>query len=223
MRLYYFTSSHWALDNVTKRRIKVSRIDSLNDPFELLAPALKRPEDRAKFRELKTELSRSVGLICFSASWRNPVQWSHYGDHHRGCCLGFDVPEQLTKRVTYLSKRPRVDSLQRFAESEKLDEAFMENALSAKFAHWRYEKEYRVFAQLEGSLRDGDNYFQRLNDEGSTLRLSEVIVGPLSVVTRSQVATALGDLAGSVRAKKARLAFQTFTVCTQGKEEMWAD
>ncbi|MDO8888646.1 MAG: DUF2971 domain-containing protein [Hydrogenophaga sp.] len=223
MRLYYFTSSHWALDNVARRRIKVSQIEALNDPFELLSPALKQPEDRAKFRELKSDLSRTVGLICFSASWRNPVQWSHYGDHHRGCCLGFDVPEQLAKRVTYLSKRLRVDSLMRFAEAGKLDEAFMENALSAKFAHWRYEKEYRVFAQMEGCLRDGDHYFQRLNDKGITLRLSEFIVGPLSLVTRSQVATALGDLVGSVRATKARLAFQTFNVCKQRKEALWAD
>ncbi len=26
-------------------------------------------------------------------AWSNPVIWAHYGDKHRGLCLGFEVPE----------------------------------------------------------------------------------------------------------------------------------
>jgi hypothetical protein len=35
MRLYHFLSATNALDDLTRRRIKLSQIDDLNDPFEL--------------------------------------------------------------------------------------------------------------------------------------------------------------------------------------------
>ena len=35
MRLYHFLSAENALDDLTNRRIKLSQIDDLNNPFEL--------------------------------------------------------------------------------------------------------------------------------------------------------------------------------------------
>ena len=45
-----------------------------------------------------------MGLVWFSANWNNPVQWSHYADHHRDLCLGFKVTAQAHK-VAYVSER----------------------------------------------------------------------------------------------------------------------
>lgn len=36
MRLYYFTPAEFALENIFHKRLKISLIHSLNDPFELL-------------------------------------------------------------------------------------------------------------------------------------------------------------------------------------------
>jgi hypothetical protein len=35
MRVYHFLPANFALDDIEKRRIKISEIDQLNDPFEL--------------------------------------------------------------------------------------------------------------------------------------------------------------------------------------------
>jgi hypothetical protein len=35
MRVYHFLFTDWALDDIAKRRIRISEIDQLNDPFEL--------------------------------------------------------------------------------------------------------------------------------------------------------------------------------------------
>ena len=45
------------------------------------------------------------GVLCFSRGWHNPLLWSHYGDKHRGVCLGFDVPNAHIVHVSYNSSR----------------------------------------------------------------------------------------------------------------------
>lgn len=37
MKIYHYLSSEFALKNLENRRIKISRLDELNDPFELVA------------------------------------------------------------------------------------------------------------------------------------------------------------------------------------------
>ena len=39
MRTYHFLSGDHALDDISKRRLKLSEIDKLNDPFELWCTA----------------------------------------------------------------------------------------------------------------------------------------------------------------------------------------
>ena len=46
MRLYYFTGQKYGLDAIRNRRLKVARIDELNDPFELMAPVFETREER---------------------------------------------------------------------------------------------------------------------------------------------------------------------------------
>jgi len=42
-RVYHFLSAHWALDDVHRKRVKISQFDELNDPFELFGARL--PDD----------------------------------------------------------------------------------------------------------------------------------------------------------------------------------
>ena len=44
MRVYYLTSAEYAISNLALKRIKVSRYQDLNDPFELLAADLRSEE-----------------------------------------------------------------------------------------------------------------------------------------------------------------------------------
>lgn len=93
MRLYYFTSSRFGLEAIRDKRIKVSRISSLNDPFELLAYDLRNRKQRAWLKREKKRFDADYGLICMSNNWTHPLMWGHYADRHKGICLGFDVSE----------------------------------------------------------------------------------------------------------------------------------
>jgi hypothetical protein len=94
------------LEAIRRRRLKVARISELNDPFEFLQVASRNPRRRARYQYVKRALSEYMGLICFSENWRNPVQWSHYAEGHRGICLGFDVaPSAEMRKVRYVESR----------------------------------------------------------------------------------------------------------------------
>ena len=71
MRVYYLTSAQYAISNIAFRRIKVSRFNDLNDPFELLAVNTENLNHRKAFRKTKKQLNEKDGLICFSESWDN--------------------------------------------------------------------------------------------------------------------------------------------------------
>lgn len=33
------------------------------------------------------------GILCLGTDYANPLLWSHYGDQHKGLCIGYSVPE----------------------------------------------------------------------------------------------------------------------------------
>jgi hypothetical protein len=217
VRIYHFVNEVFGLDDLHKRRLKIATIDDLNDPFELFAVHFGNPAVRRAFRKMKEKLSRERGLLCFSRDWRNPVQWSHYAHGHRGLCFGFDVPDETVGPVNYSKKRiaAKIDQL---AAPRLFNEATAISLLFTKFSHWIYEDEVRAFVTLEDRDAESGLYFADFSDE---LTLREVIVGAASTITRAQIRDGLGELASSVSAWKARLAFQSFSVVRQKNQRLW--
>ncbi len=74
--------------------------------------------------------------------------WSHYGDKHRGICLGFDVPDEMLEPIDYVESMELVD-LNLIKSINQLDENFMKKIIFQKFKDWRYEEEYRGWAGLD--------------------------------------------------------------------------
>lgn len=216
MRLYHFVPAQHGIENIERRRLKIATLDRLNDPFELLAVAPRSAEHRAAFRRTKAQMAKQAGLLCFSRKWSNPVQWSHYAQNHTGLCLGFDVADELARPVDYRTKRVAFDPA--ILDDEDQGRAFLEELSCIKFSHWRYENEVRVFVGLDSNDREGELYFVGFSPQ---LALREVIVGASSEVTRAELAHALGDLAGEVQIRNARLAFKTFRVVTQQSAKLW--
>src|SRR5579863_5149275 len=200
MRVYHFIDEKYGLRNIRERHLKIATIDKLNDPFEFLGVASKDARVRKRYAQLKADLSKFMGVVCFSANWKNPVQWSHYANRHQGLCLGFDVTDKLHK-VTYVKRRLRPNV--RAMNSESTAKAHVQKMITTKFSHWHYENEYRVFAELKDRDEAG-LYFVNFRD---TIKLREVIVGHRSPVTRAELAEAVGDLQ-EVRFFKSRLAFR---------------
>lgn len=210
MKLYHFRDEKYGLKSIKEKRLKISRIMQLNDPFEFLGVNLKDPDLRDAMNKTKRQLSENHGIICFSKNWDNPVQWSHYADHHKGVCLVFEVDPSLVSKVEYSNHRIK-------AESE-IDHAFMKKILTTKFSHWAYEQEYRAFLRLDHESEEGGLYFKEFDDH---LNLTGVIVGHSSKVKRVDVFDALGDLGGKVKVFKARAAFTTFQVVRNKNENLW--
>src|SRR5882757_7920951 len=106
VRAYHFVADNYALDNLRHRRLKIARIDELNDPFELWSIAQSNPQVRRALQNTKNNLAERFGMLCLSLSWNNPLLWSHYANRHRGVALGFDISEEKLKKVCYVEKRP---------------------------------------------------------------------------------------------------------------------
>ena len=75
--------------------------------------------------------------------------WSHYGDSHRGFCLGFEYHEtnvlgQYADRVTYVEKMPKpcISSFAMDAGGEVIHQIAY-----TKSQEWAYEQEWRVLKQ----------------------------------------------------------------------------
>jgi Protein of unknown function (DUF2971) len=219
-RVYHYLEAKWALEDIEKRRIRISRLNDLNDPFELLALELSSKSFRKKFIETKDELGQSTGLVCLSDSWQNPVMWSHYGDKHRGICLGFDVCSSLLIPITYELERLKIRERDFSDHNTSKQESAMRKCLSTKFKHWEYERERRLFSELDADCEEDGNYFFCFNSE---VVLREIIVGPNSAITRKEIGDAIGNdkYKKTPKTFKSRLAFRSFKVVRQQDQSLW--
>jgi len=197
MRVYHFLSSKYGLKDLREKRLKISEIMSLNDPFEFLGVDLSNKKKRLKMKELKQIFSKSIGIICFSDNWNSPVQWAHYADNHQGICLGFDISDNRLSKVKYVDERLTLPI--------DMTEIEMREFLSTKFSHWSYENEYRIFSKLEAS--ENRLYYENFSKE---IILKQVIIGVKSKITKNNIKDVFGD--GEIEIFKVRSAFKSFSM-----------
>ena len=109
MRLYHFISKKYGLESLSLKRLKIAQIAQLNDPFEFLGIELSNPEHRDLFNQIKQDLSKDIGILCFCENYHYPVLWAHYAEKHKGLCLGFDVRIEACSKIRYSETRLSVD------------------------------------------------------------------------------------------------------------------
>lgn len=208
MRLYYMTSERWGCSDLTHRHLKLSRFDDLNDPFELLSAHLGERAARRFYSRLQRAVADRFGVICFSDNWRSPVMWAHYGDKHKGLCLGFDIREAA--EVKYKPERLKHE-LDQTQSGVRVSAELIKVAMTTKFDEWSYEREWRVFKELTSPHADG-NFYQGFGD---FIQLREVIIGARCQLTTMDVERLVGKVEHPVTVIKARPAFQRFEVTRQ--------
>ena len=106
------------------------------------------------------------GIFCLAGRATCPLMWSHYGDQHRGICIGYSVPARTTvhkveyggDRLVEASKVAAMLGGNDVARSQ-VDEA----VLLRKATAWGYEREWRMI---------GPHGLQH-----SSLELEEVVFG----------------------------------------------
>lgn len=112
------------------------------------------PQDEAHrnilTQHIRTELMAQYGNGVFSLARRCicPLMWSHYGDEHKGLCIGYSIPDQVKEglhKVNYGGARLIATS--RIAAMLRGDKNARQEVNAAVFlkkaADWRYEKEWR--------------------------------------------------------------------------------
>ena len=90
------------------------------------------------------------GVCCFSAAVDNPLLWSHYGDQHRGLCIGYGLnrtPKPQLRKVVYGGSRTVATSLiakALLANDSEAQELLDGDVLLRKAPPWQYEREWRL-------------------------------------------------------------------------------
>lgn len=119
-------------------------------------------------QEIEQELRRYYerGVCCFSTTYSSPLLWSHYGDQHRGLCMGYTtnrVPEPVFHKVIYGGSRSIKTSVlvQAFSKGEQAAKAELDrDVLLRKARGWGYEREWRLIG--EQGLQDSPLLLQEV-------------------------------------------------------------
>jgi hypothetical protein len=205
MRAYKFLNQQYGFKSLCERRLRRTKINELNDPFELRPYAITCEAERSAFAAVRKYLAGNYGLLCFSADWDDPVIWSHYSDKCKGICLGFDIPaekqEAKTRRVGYIDDPlPFPTDFLDLAEQPRL--LIVEKMLSTKYSNWRYEHEIRTFTDLK------EEFFNFC----TMLSLVEVVIGPACTIPKNEIESVLGRLAGGVEVIETKAADDAFQI-----------
>lgn len=106
-------------------------------------------------RSIEDELIRQYdrGIVSFAKHSTCPLMWSHYGDQHRGVCIGYSIPDRIADsifKVQYRGgRRVPAGKLAAMLEgSEKARREVDEAVLLRKARSWNYEKEWRLIGTL---------------------------------------------------------------------------
>jgi hypothetical protein len=211
MRLYHYLESKWALDDIRRRRIKLSKIDDMNDPFELKCVFSRHNLTQTAIEQTGAELAESFSALCFSRDWDSILMWSHYGDRHKGICLGFDVREEIARPVDYVPEPILVGNLvvERGGDVsvEQLRKT-VESLLGTKYDGWFYEKEIRVHTERAEIDEETGQYFA---DFSERVELKEVIAGARFPLSKKPIVDAL-EAYSDVEIYKARVSTERFEI-----------
>jgi Protein of unknown function (DUF2971) len=216
LKLYYLTSEKWAKVILKERKLKLSTIPELNDPFELLGASIGEPAARKVFKYVQRRISDTFGLVCMSSTWQSPVMWAHYGDKHTGVCLGFELVSISARPVTY--EPTRLQKL--LGDNPKLGDVthdVLNTLLTTKSAEWSYEREHRFIVRFANAVQAPDGkHFLPFNNELITLK--EVLLGDRCEWNLAEAARAVGKVQHQVALKRVRPSFQEFKMVQQRRE-----
>jgi hypothetical protein len=169
---YHYLASKFAICDLRKERIRVSTLETLNDPFEMMPYRRYEFEKRKSYIKVFREVKRKWGLLCFSPSWEEQLLWAHYADGHKGIALGFEILKDVILKLTYTPNQIRTQ-FDLTANPEENEKKFLSLA-KVKYKEWLYEKEHRILVKLENCVLDDSLYFLPFGDR---LKLKVIVLG----------------------------------------------
>lgn len=183
MIVYHFLAAEFGLRALRDRRLKIARLNELNDPFEFFAADCTDSNTQIKLEEFKNEVNEQYGIVCFSERYDDPVLWSHYADHHRGVALVFEIPDDTAIRISYQPERFTLD-VDAAIQRGSFQGFELNQLISTKFSSWNYEKEIRMMCRLSDHFCQIDSKGKKVYFE--SLRLEPYGVGFMELILWSR-------------------------------------
>ena len=124
-------------------------------------------EFQKEFEKIEySEMDQHYGILSLSARWNSILMWSHYGDFHKGFCVGFNEEKMRLSNlfgkggpVEYSIEYPEINPL----EPEDLMLKLFKQTHS-KSKEWEYEQEYRL-TNLYSNLPKNDERIVKIPSE----------------------------------------------------------
>ena len=217
-RVYKFTSAQYGISSLEKKRLKLSTISDLNDPFDLCPLDTSDQEVSKAMDALTSQFWKTKAILCFSRNWHNLLLWSHYGASHTGVCLGFDILERKRgpNYDTDVIYQPNLLQIRRRGD---LSFDLANRLLRTKHESWSYEQEVRMFVNLNDPP-DGKGL--HWIEFGPLLVLKEVIVGAQCHPTMSkEVVEAVKPYGNAVECRWAGMRQDAFLLVKQEHPPLW--
>ncbi|EON79024.1 hypothetical protein ADIS_0441 [Lunatimonas lonarensis] len=129
----------WSDTEIEEYCYEAMKKDLLNDPKHL---------EEQRLENIR-KIDATFGILSLTPKYLNYLMWSHYGNSHRGFCIGFDSQDLFNEiggtigPVVYQRQIPKMDIFGGPLE-------FYIKQLSTKSEIWQYEDEYRI-VKADGS------------------------------------------------------------------------
>ena len=90
------------------------------------------------------------GILCLTVKEDNSLMWSHYGDQHKGICIGYSHSGTSIKSVNYCSERTiRASLIKEFVDgNNNLLDTIIDAIFFRKSIDWQYEQECRTYGKF---------------------------------------------------------------------------
>lgn len=138
---------NYSLKNLKAGKVSFAHISCFNDPCEIALLPDEIPFDTTN-SDMKYLYELFIRVFCFSTTFQNPLMWGHYGNSHKGFCVGYDLNDILNipeykenlrfKEITYTDIIPSLSN-------EEIDRG---EALYYKSSDWEKENEFRATIRL---------------------------------------------------------------------------
>jgi len=156
-------------------------IESINYAFEMAKTDSSEPMSDEKRNLLDTlsgcaqkmeEAIKIAGVFSLSETCMSVLMWTHYADEHKGVCIGYQFPEDMSEfdsqdlmmnmsHCKYLPKNPIAAYLRVIGivddipllEWNKFWYEILGLGLITKHKSWKYEKEIRILRKRSGTIK----------------------------------------------------------------------
>lgn len=122
--------------------------------------------------------NKHLGVLSLSARWDSILMWSHYGDFHKGYCVGF-YEEKLRNSNLFGKGGPISYNPENIIPTvepgdHSIEKGFLQT--HTKSYDWKYEEEYRLVKMFFPNVATEDDRTKVVKDEC----FAEVIIGLLT-------------------------------------------